>query len=73
MDKSGEVAEMFMANEPLKLQQAPRPGMEIGVAEMFMANEPLKHIVDSLKMASATVAEMFMANEPLKPWHPLLL
>ncbi len=65
----GTVAEMFMANEPLKHHNIGfSSALTRRVAEMFMANEPLKHSRYALPNTdNAVVAEMFMANEPLKP------
>ncbi len=64
------VAEMFMANEPLKPFLARRrQGRQHLVAEMFMANEPLKPSVGTDMATGIIVAEMFMANEPLKRRH----
>ncbi len=53
-DAQVAVAEMFMANEPLKPYESSEVMGPDMVAEMFMANEPLK----LLQAVSATGAQL---------------
>ncbi len=68
-----DVAEMFMANEPLKQLLGVEFPIKAPVAEMFMANEPLKHLLGNGGAIVKNVAEMFMANEPLKLTTPPMI